>query len=80
MKLHLLEAISSALIVGLGQIIKGETKKGILLLLAFYLFLPAVVYSSLLFDSNYPVIALAVAVVLGIGLWGYSVLEALLKP
>jgi hypothetical protein len=80
MKLHYLEALSSVVVVGLGQIIKRESKKGILLLLTFYFGIPAFVYSSLLFGEYFPLYALGFAVIFGIILWGYSVLDALLKP
>lgn len=79
MKLHYLEALCSALVVGLGQIIKREGKKGILLLLIFYFALPAIVYVSLLSNGNLPLFALGFSLFSGIILWVYSVADALLK-
>jgi len=79
MKLHYFEAICSALVVGLGQIIKGENKKGIILLLTFYFTLPSLVYLSLIIDAYYFILVLGLAVIFAIILWIYSVGEALLK-
>ncbi len=79
MKLHLLEAIGSALIVGLGQLIKGDGKKGIILLLIFYFALPAAVYLSLLANArSFPYI-LGFTFISGIMVWIYNVGDALLK-
>lgn len=78
-KLHYLEALSSALVVGLGQIIRGETNKGLLLLLTFYFALPAVTYSAFLIKGYLSLYIWAVAVIIGIIIWIYSVGEALLK-
>ena len=74
-----LEAICSVFVVGLGQLLKGEAKKGILLLLAFYFVLPAVVYLSLLINAQLFLYVLGFAIISGIILWLYSVGEALLK-
>ncbi|MEA3494071.1 MAG: hypothetical protein U9R38_06770 [Candidatus Margulisiibacteriota bacterium] len=79
MKLYFIEAICSIPIVGLGQIIKGKSRKGLALLLAFYFFLPALFYFSLLFNNNFPIFALGFTLIFGIILWSYSILDALLK-
>jgi hypothetical protein len=79
MKLHFIEGICSVLIVGLGQIVKGQNKKGILLLLAFYFTLPAILYASLLFSGYLPLYALGFVLISGIILWIYSVADALLR-
>jgi hypothetical protein len=78
MRLHYLEALGSLLVVGLGQIIKGETQKGLSLLLVFYFALPAFVYLALLVTAQYFLYALAAALILGIMIWVYSVGDALL--
>jgi hypothetical protein len=65
--------------VGLGQIVKGETKKGVILLLTFYFFLPALVYLSLLISAFYFIYVLGLSVIFGIILWAYSIGDALLK-
>jgi hypothetical protein len=79
MKLHYLEALSSLLVVGLGQIIKGEGKKGVILLLVFYFLLPAAVYLSLLVSGQIFLYVLGLALLCAIILWVYSIGEALLK-
>ena len=73
------EAFCSALIVGLGQILKGETRKGVALMLAFYFALPTLVYTSLFINATLFFYALGIAVISGIMLWLYSVGEALKK-
>lgn len=74
-----LEAICSVFAVGLGQIIKGEVQKGVMLLLAFYFVIPAVVYLTLLLNASLFIYVLGGAVIFGIILWIYSFTEALLK-
>lgn len=78
-KYHYLEAIFSVLIVGMGQIIKGEGKKGLALMLLFYFTLPALVYASLFISGILFIYILAVAILSGIVLWGYSIVDALIK-
>jgi hypothetical protein len=80
MKLHILQATCSALIVGLGQIIKGETEKGVAILLTFYFFLPAVVYFSLVINPYLFLSVLGFSTIFGIMLWIYSIGDAFLKP
>ena len=72
-----LEALASFFIVGLGQIIKGESKKGLLLILVFYLGLPALIYFSLLISAYLFLLVLGVALISGIILWVYNVWDAL---
>ena len=80
MKLHIIEALFSAIVVGLGQIVKGQTNKGVALLLAFYFVLPAAVYLSLLINAYLFLSVLGFAVISGIMLWIYSIGDALLRP
>jgi len=77
--MKIFSAICSILVVGLGQLLKGETKKGILLLLAFYFTLPALVYVSLVIDGMLFLYVLGFAIISGIILWIYSIADALLK-
>ncbi|MFH1542759.1 MAG: hypothetical protein ABIE84_06715 [bacterium] len=79
MKLNYLEGISSVFVTGLGQIIKGETKKGLLLLLSFYFVLPALVYLSLWLLNSWFLIIFAAVVISAIIIWSYSVWEAFKK-
>jgi hypothetical protein len=80
MKFHLFRAMCSALVVGLGQIIKGENEKGVVLLLTFYFVLPTAVYLSLIINPYLFLSVLGFSTIFGIMLWVYSIGEALLKP
>lgn len=80
MKKYYFEAFASALVVGLGQILKGETEKGIILLLIFYLSIPAAVYFSLLINAYLFIFVLGISVFCSIILWIYNIREALLSP
>ena len=79
MKLHIFSAFLSAAIVGLGQIVKGETNKGVVLLLTFYFFFPSVVYLSLLINAQSFLYVLGFTLIFGIILWFYNIGDALLK-
>ncbi len=78
-KYHYLEAVFSFFVVGLGQILKGEGKKGLVLLLLFYFTLPAIVYASLFINASLFVIILALAIITAVVLWGYGLVDALVK-
>jgi hypothetical protein len=80
MKFNLFRAMCSALVVGLGQIIKGEGEKGVVLLLTFYFVLPAAVYLSLIINPYLFLSVLGFSTIFGIMLWIYSMGDALLKP
>jgi hypothetical protein len=75
-KRHRMEALASVFVVGLGQILKGEGKKGLKLILAFYFFLPAAVYVSLILNAYLFLIALGLALIIGILLWIYNIRDA----
>ena len=79
MKLHYFSALGSAIIVGLGQIIRGHSKKGLILILLFYLTLPALVSLALLINGYLFLYTLGIAIICGIILWGYSIGDALLR-
>ncbi|OGB87618.1 hypothetical protein A3H38_06525 [candidate division WOR-1 bacterium RIFCSPLOWO2_02_FULL_46_20] len=79
MKLHYIEASLSLFVVGLGQIIKGEGNKGLLLILTFYLTLPAIVLLSLLLVGNSFPYVLGFVIIFAIILWLYSIADALLR-
>ena len=80
MRFHIIKALCSVLVVGLGQIIKGESEKGVFLLLVFYFVQPAAVYLSLLINPYLFLSVLGFSTIFGIMLWVYSVGDALLKP
>lgn len=71
------EAAASFFIVGLGQLLKGEEKRGLILILFFYFVLPAAIYLSLLISAWLFLLVLGAAVIFGIALWAYNVWDAL---
>jgi hypothetical protein len=75
-KRYVWPAVASFLIVGLGQIIKGEGEKGLRLLLAFYFLLPSLVYLALMFNAYFFLTTLGFCLVGGIALWTYNLLDA----
>lgn len=76
---HWLEAAASFFVVGLGQIIKGEGQKGLILLLLFYFVLPGLAYAALAVNGYLFLIVLIGVTLSGLFLWLYSLLDALLK-
>lgn len=79
MKLHYFTALSSVFIVGLGQILRGDGKKGLLLILFFYFTLPALIGLALLINGYLFLYTLGIAIICGTILWIYSIGDALLK-
>jgi hypothetical protein len=71
------ETIASFFIVGLGQILKGEGRKGLLLLLTFYLVLPSLVYLSLMLSAYLFLVTLGLSLLCGIILWAFNLWDAL---
>jgi hypothetical protein len=76
---HWWEAAASFVVVGLGQIIKGEGEKGLILLLTFYFVLPGLSYAALAINGYLFLIVLIGVTLFGLFLWLYSLLDALLK-
>jgi len=74
---HWLDAVASFFIVGLGQILKGEGKKGLKLLLTFYFVLPVLIYVSLLINAYLFLLVFGLSVISAIILWVYSIWDAL---
>lgn len=74
---HWGEALASFLVVGLGQIIKGEGEKGLRLILAFYFVLPSLVYLSLMINAYLFLMVLGFSLIAGIILWLYNWVDAL---
>ncbi len=72
-------ALASLFVTGLGQVIKGESEKGLLLILCFYIVLPAAVYISLLLSGVLFPYLFSFIVIFGIILWLYGVLDALTR-
>jgi hypothetical protein len=78
-KKYLFPAIFSALVVGLGQMVKGESKKGLKLMLWFYLGFPVIIYGSLLLNSYLFLAVFAVFVVIYPVIWSLNVIDAYSK-
>ena len=69
-------ALASIFVVGLGQLIKGEGEKPLLLILAFYFIFPALIYLSLMFNAYLFLLVLGVGIIGGIAIWAYNVFDA----
>jgi TM2 domain-containing membrane protein YozV len=72
-------ALASALIVGLGQILKGQTEKGFILLLTTYLAVPAILYLAFLRSGGSFLLLFGISVVALSVLWIYNVIDAFLS-
>ena len=70
------EAVLSFLVVGLGQIIKGDGDKGLKMMLIFYLAMPASLYAALLISGYLFLLVLALVIISGSLLWAYNVWDA----
>ncbi|MBN3033288.1 MAG: hypothetical protein JW873_04255 [Candidatus Saganbacteria bacterium] len=79
-KKHRAAAAASFLVVGLGQIIKGDSDKGLKMMLIFYLACPASLYASLLINGYLFLLSLALVIASGLTLWAYNVWDALNTP
>lgn len=69
-------ALASIFVVGLGQLLKGEGHKALLLILAFYFTFPALIYLTLMFNAYLFLSTLGLGIIGGIVLWSYNVLDA----
>ncbi|MGB9612836.1 MAG: hypothetical protein ACPL4K_01485 [Candidatus Margulisiibacteriota bacterium] len=74
---HWLEAGASFFIVGLGQIIKGEGKKGLIFILIFYFVLPTATYLSLMVNAYFFLLVFSFSLIFGIIFWLYNIWDAL---
>jgi hypothetical protein len=73
---HYLEALVSFFLVGFGQIIKGEGKKGLQMVLAFYFVLPTAVYVAFIINPYLFLSVLGIAIIAAITLWAYNVFDS----
>lgn len=69
--------LCSLLLVGGGQVLKGEWEKGLKILLFFYFFLPATVYLSLSLSGALFLTVLGIAVIAALVIWLYNIFDAL---
>lgn len=79
MVLRIFAGICSALVIGLGQIIKGDSRKGVQLLLLFYFVMPAAVYICLLAAPSLFPYVLGFVMIFAIILWFYNVFDAVAR-
>ncbi|OGC06465.1 hypothetical protein A2526_06020 [candidate division WOR-1 bacterium RIFOXYD2_FULL_36_8] len=66
----------SAFFVGSGQILKGETEKGLKFMLTFYFGIPTLLYVTLAFSGEVFLIAFGIAIIFIILFWAYNVWDA----
>jgi hypothetical protein len=73
------EALLSALVIGLGQIAKGESERGLKLILWFYVAIPALLVVSLYLSGVLFIILFTVSIFLYPIFWTYGIYDALTK-
>lgn len=73
---RLLAALASFFVVGLGQVLRGEGRKGLKMMLAFYFVFPISIYAALIFSGLLALIALGLVSIAGILLWVYGIIDA----
>lgn len=69
-------AVLSAFIAGFGQIVKGDSKKGLKIMLWFYLGLPIIIFGSLLLNAYLFILVFAVLVLFYPVFWALNVMDA----
>jgi hypothetical protein len=78
-KWHKKEAFLSALVIGLGQIAKGDSERGIKLVLWFYVAIPSLLVISLYISGILFVFLFTLSILLYPIFWIYSIYDALTK-
>lgn len=73
---RILAALASFFVVGLGQVMRDEGRKGLKMMLAFYFVIPSSVYVALIFSGLLALIVLGLASIAGILLWVYGIIDA----
>lgn len=77
---RLAQAFISAIFVGGGQILKGDSDKGIKLLLTFYFGIPILLYVILAFSGGLFLIAFGISIIFAVILWVYNIIDAYSSP
>ena len=75
-KKYFIPALFSIFIAGLGQALKGDSKKGLKIMLWFYFGLPLVAMLSMIINSYLFLIVSAIIVILYPIIWTYNILDA----
>jgi len=78
-KIYFFPTIFSIFIIGLGQIIKGDSEKGLKWLLFAYAGIPMIIYTSFIINTYLFLFLLSITVVVYPIFWVYNVLDALSK-
>ena len=68
--------IFSIFFVGSGQILKGESHKGLQLMLVFYFGIPAILYLTMAFSGSLFLVVFGFSLIFAILLWGYGIWDA----
>jgi len=76
---NIIPAFLSFLIVGLGQIIKGESEKGLKLMLLFYFIIPALLYLFFIIKAELFLLMLGFFTIFNVIFWAYNVADAYRK-
>lgn len=66
----------SALFIGSGQILKGETEKGLKFMLTFYFGIPILLYVTLSLSGGLFVIVFGVSIIFAVLFWIYNIWDA----
>jgi len=75
-KTKIIFGIASALLVGAGQILKGESEKGLKFMLTFYFGLPILLYVNLAFNGGMFLIVFGISAIFAIIFWLYNIWDA----
>lgn len=75
-KKYLAPALLSFFVAGLGQIIKGDAKKGLKIMLWFYLGLPILLYGAMLLNAYIFLVIFAFSVVFYPVFWVLNIVDA----
>lgn len=76
-KIYFFPTIFSIFIIGLGQIIKGDSEKGLKWLLIAYIAAPTLIYLSFIINAYFFLFLLSLTVVAYPIFWVYNILDAL---
>jgi len=76
MKNRVVLAFFSAFLAGSGQILKGETEKGLKIMLTFYFGIPTLLYITLAFSGEIFLMALGISIIFIILFWAYNIWDA----
>jgi len=75
-KKYYVPAFASAAVAGLGQVIKGDARKGLKIMLWFYLGFPVMIIGSLLLNAYLFLAVFAVFAVLYPVVWAFNIFDA----